>query len=109
MNLENKKNRIDELIITLNKASAAYYDEASEIMSNYEYDALYDELEALERETGYTPNDSPTRNVGYTVQSELPKEDMQAACSVWTRLRAVMSWLRGWASTRACSRGSLMG
>ena len=74
MNLENKKNRIDELIITLNKASAAYYDEASEIMSNYEYDALYDELEALERETGYTPNDSPTRNVGYTVQSELPKE-----------------------------------
>lgn len=74
MNLENKKNRIDELIITLNKASAAYYDEASEIMSNYKYDALYDELEALERETGYTPNDSPTRNVGYTVQSELPKE-----------------------------------
>ena len=74
MNLENKKNRIDELIITLNKASAAYYDEASEIMSNYEYDALYDELELLEKETGYTPLISPTKNVGYTVQSELPKE-----------------------------------
>ena len=74
MNLDDKKRRIDELIETLNEASAAYYDEASEIMSNYEYDALYDELESLENETGYTPLNSPTKNVGYTVQSELPKE-----------------------------------
>ena len=74
MNLDDKKRRIDELIETLNEASAAYYDEASEIMSNYEYDALYDELESLEKETGYTPLNSPTKNVGYTVQSELPKE-----------------------------------
>ena len=74
MNLDDKKKRIDELIKVLNEASAAYYDEASEIMSNYEYDALYDELEALEKETGYSPDDSPTKNVGYTVQSELPKE-----------------------------------
>ncbi len=74
MNLDDKKKRIDELIEVLNEASAAYYDEASEIMSNYEYDALYDELEALEKETGYSPDDSPTKNVGYTVQSELPKE-----------------------------------
>ena len=74
MNLDDKKRRIEELIETLNKASAAYYDEASEIMSNYEYDALYDELESLEKETGYTPLNSPTKNVGYTVQSELPKE-----------------------------------
>lgn len=55
MNLDDKKKRIEELIETLNEASAAYYDEASEIMSNYEYDALYDELESLEKETGYTP------------------------------------------------------
>lgn len=74
MNLDDKKKRIEELIKVLNEASAAYYDEASEIMSNYEYDALYDELEALEKETGYSPDDSPTKNVGYTVQSELPKE-----------------------------------
>lgn len=74
MNLDDKKRRIEELIETLNEASAAYYDEASEIMSNYEYDALYDELESLEKETGYTPVNSPTKNVGYTVQSELPKE-----------------------------------
>lgn len=74
MNLDDKKRRIEELIETLNEASAAYYDEASEIMSNYEYDALYDELESLEKETGYTPINSPTKNVGYTVQSELPKE-----------------------------------
>ena len=74
MNLDDKKRRIEELIETLNEASAAYYDEASEIMSNYEYDALYDELESLEKETGYTPMNSPTKNVGYTVQSELPKE-----------------------------------
>lgn len=74
MNLDDKKRRIGELIETLNEASAAYYDEASEIMSNYEYDALYDELESLEKETGYTPLNSPTKNVGYTVQSELPKE-----------------------------------
>lgn len=74
MNLDDKKKRIEELIKVLSEASAAYYDEASEIMSNYEYDALYDELEALEKETGYSPDDSPTKNVGYTVQSELPKE-----------------------------------
>lgn len=74
MNLDDKKRRIEELIETLNEASAAYYDKASEIMSNYEYDALYDELESLENETGYTPLNSPTKNVGYTVQSELPKE-----------------------------------
>ena len=74
MNLDDKKRRIEELIETLNEASAAYYDEASEIMSNYEYDTLYDELESLENETGYTPLNSPTKNVGYTVQSELPKE-----------------------------------
>lgn len=74
MNLDDKKRSIEELIETLNEASAAYYDEASEIMSNYEYDVLYDELESLEKETGYTPLNSPTKNVGYTVQSELPKE-----------------------------------
>ncbi len=73
MIMTEKKQRILELIETLNAASKAYYDDASEIMTNYEYDALYDELEALEKETGIIMANSPTRNVGYTVQSELPK------------------------------------
>ena len=69
-----KKARILELIETLNKASKAYYDDGAEIISNFEYDAMYDELLALEAETGIVMANSPSRNVGYTVQSELPKE-----------------------------------
>lgn len=69
-----KKERIDSLIKTLNEASRAYYDEAQEIMTNFEYDALYDELQALEEETGYRPENSPSINVGYEVTSALPKE-----------------------------------
>lgn len=72
--MEEMKKRIDELTEILNNASRAYYDDASEIMTNYEYDALYDELLELEEKTGYVPEESPSQNVGYTVQSELPKE-----------------------------------
>ncbi|MCI5769467.1 MAG: NAD-dependent DNA ligase LigA [Dorea longicatena] len=63
-----------ELVRLLNKASRAYYQEAQEIMSNYEYDRLYDELKELEDELGITLSNSPTVNVGYEVVSELPKE-----------------------------------
>ena len=63
-----------ELVSLLNKASRAYYQEAQEIMSNYEYDRLYDELKELEDELGITLSNSPTVNVGYEVVSELPKE-----------------------------------
>lgn len=70
---QKKKKRIQELTRVLNEASSAYYDKAQEIMSNLEYDRLYDELEALENETGIVMAGSPTQNVGYTVQSELPK------------------------------------
>lgn len=70
----NKKDRIKELIEILNKASRAYYQEAREIMTNFEYDALYDELVELEKETGIVLSNSPTVNVGYEVLSELPKE-----------------------------------
>ncbi len=62
------------LIVTLNEASLAYYQEAREIMPNYEYDALYDRLQELEKTTGVIFSDSPTQNVGYEVLSELPKE-----------------------------------
>ncbi len=69
-----KKERMEELVTLLNRAGKAYYMDAQEIMSNYEYDALYDELKALEKELGTTLSNSPTVHVGYEVVSELPKE-----------------------------------
>ncbi len=72
--IEDKKKRQKELTEKLNQASKAYYQEARELMSNYEYDALYDELAALEQETGTVLAGSPTAHVGYEVLSELPKE-----------------------------------
>lgn len=69
-----KLERIKELVELLNKAGKSYYSEGQEIMSNYEYDALYDELKKLEEETGCVLSNSPTVNVGYEVLSELPKE-----------------------------------
>lgn len=64
-----------ELIQRLNEASKVYYQDAREIMSNYEYDALYDRLLTLEKETGTVLADSPSIHVGYEVLSELPKEN----------------------------------
>ena len=72
--MEEKIRRIKELIRIINEAGKAYYQEDREIMSNYEYDALYDELTALEKETGVVFAGSPTQNVGYELLSELPKE-----------------------------------
>lgn len=67
-------NRMKELIEILNEAAKAYYQEDREIMSNLEYDALYDELVKLEAETGRILANSPTQNVGYVSVNELPKE-----------------------------------
>lgn len=69
-----KLSRIKELIEILNKAAKAYYQSDEELMSNYEYDNMYDELSVLEKETGMIFSNSPTVNVGYEVLSELPKE-----------------------------------
>ncbi len=63
-----------ELVMRLNQASEAYYAEDSEIMSNYEYDRLYDELTELEKETGVILSNSPTVRVGYEAVDDLPKE-----------------------------------
>ena len=65
-----EKTRMQELIEILDKAGAAYYSGNDEIMSNYEYDALYDELVALEEKTGIVLAGSPTVSVGYEVLSE---------------------------------------
>lgn len=72
--MDEKLKKIKELIPLLQEAGKAYYQESREIMSNYEYDRLYDELAALEEETGIVLSTSPTQNVGYQVLSELPKE-----------------------------------
>lgn len=69
-----QRQRMGELIEILNRASEAYYQEAEEIMSNFEYDKLYDELLELEKETGIIMAKSPTQNVGYEILSQLPKE-----------------------------------
>ena len=72
--VNSKIDRIKELVNILNEAARAYYSESREIMTNYEYDALYDELTKLEEETGIVLANSPTNRVGYEVLSELPKE-----------------------------------
>ncbi len=69
-----KKSLMKEKIEILNRAAKAYYNDAEEIMSNFEYDKLYDELVSLEKETGVILSGSPTQKVGYEVLSDLPKE-----------------------------------
>lgn len=71
----NRLDRIKELVDTLNKAAKVYYSGTDEIMSNLEYDRLYDELKTLEDETGIVLAGSPTHKVGYETLSELPKEE----------------------------------
>ena len=87
--------RMRELVDILNKASKAYYAEDTEIMSNFEYDKLYDELVALEKETGITLSDSPTIHVGYEVVSSLPKEKHPAPMLSLDKTKEVDA-LRDW-------------
>lgn len=74
MDINSKKLRMKELITVLDKAAKAYYAESTEIMSNAEYDKLYDELESLEKETGIVLAGSLTKKVGYEILSSLPKK-----------------------------------
>ena len=71
---KDKISRMHQLVQLLNKARMVYEQGTDEIMSNYEYDKLYDELVALENELGTVLTNSPTQNVGYEVVSKLPKE-----------------------------------
>lgn len=93
-----KVERIKYLVETLNRASKAYYAEDREIMSNKEYDDLYDELEALERETGLVLTDSPTVNVGYEAVEELPKERHESPMLSLGKTKSreeLRDWLQG--------------
>ncbi len=95
---ENRADRVKYLVETLNLASKAYYAEDREIMSNYEYDALYDELVALEAETGIVLANSPTVNVGYEAVDELPKERHEFPMLSLGKTKSreeLQSWLQG--------------
>lgn len=72
--MKNNISRMKALVEQLNQAAKVYYQGQDEIMSNFEYDKLYDELTALEKETGVVMANSPTTHVGYETISELPKE-----------------------------------
>lgn len=72
--MADKLNRIKELVKILNEAGKSYYSKGVEIMTNFEYDKLYDELVLLEKKTGHVLSNSPTIHVGFEVLSELPKE-----------------------------------
>ena len=95
---EDKTKRIRELIGTLRAAGRAYYQESREIMSNFEYDKLYDELVSLEKETGIVFANSPTQNVGYEVVSALPKERHEKPMLSLNKTKSVeelADWLGG--------------
>ena len=95
---EDKTKRIRELIGTLRAAGRAYYQESREIMSNFEYDKLYDELVSLEKETGIVFANSPTQNVGYEVVSALPKERHEKPMLSLNKTKSVeelVDWLGG--------------
>ena len=100
-----KMERIKWLSETLNAASKAYYTDNNEILSNYEYDKLYDELTALEAEVGYVAADSPTINIGYHVVDSLVKvahekrllsldktKDIQALKAFLGNQRGILAW-----------------
>lgn len=93
-----QKKHMQDLVQQLNEAAAVYYQGKDEIMSNYDYDRLYDELAALEKETGIILAGSPTRRVGYEVLSELPKETHAAPMLSLDKTKSVdalASWLEG--------------
>jgi DNA ligase (NAD+) len=95
---ENKMDRMRELVSLLNKASEAYYARDQEIMSNFEYDGLYDELAELEKELGVTFADSPTVQVGYEAVDELPKERHESAMLSLAKTKSreeLADWLNG--------------
>lgn len=103
--MEDKIKRIKELVKILNEAGKAYYQQDTEIMSNFEYDRLYDELLELEDETGMIMAGSPSAQVGYESLDQLPKErhekpmlsldktkDVSALVSWVGNQKALLSW-----------------
>lgn len=98
--MQSKTDRIKELTALLNEAAKAYYQEDREIMSNFEYDRLYDELSELEKETGIVLAGSPTMRVGYELLSELPKEEHESPMLSLDKTKDVEA-LREWLGDQA--------
>ena len=97
--MEDKLLLMKEKIKLLNEANKAYYQENREIMSNYEYDKLYDELHEMEEETGTVLSNSPTIRVGYELLSNLPKERHERVMLSLDKTKEI-SVLRDWLGER---------
>ena len=97
--MEAKKQRIEQLVEQLNKASAAYYNGQDEIMSNYEWDAMFDELVTLEKETGYIMAESPTQNAGFEEDGSGEKEAHEYPALSLAKTKQI-SELQDWAGER---------
>ena len=96
--MEDYRKKCEELVRRLNEASEAYYNGKDELMSNYEWDAMFDELVALETETGYILPDSPTQNTGYEENSSARETHEFPALSL-AKTKQV-SELQKWAEDR---------
>lgn len=99
MEIDEKRKRIEELSERLNMASSAYYNGQDEIMSNYEWDAMFDELAVLERETGYIVPDSPTQNAGYEEKGDGQKEEHEFPALSLAKTKKIEE-LKAWAKDR---------
>lgn len=97
--MEDKKKRIEALVEQLNKASAVYYNGQDEIMSNYEWDAMFDELAALEKETGYVLAESPTQRAGYEEDASGEKEEHEYPALSLAKTKQIEE-LQAWAGDR---------
>ena len=97
--MEDKKKRIEALVEQLNKASSVYYNGQDEIMSNYEWDALFDELTSLENETGYVLPDSPTQRAGYEEEASGEKEEHEYPALSLAKTKNIEE-LKAWAGER---------
>ena len=97
--MEDKKKRIEALVEQLNKASSVYYNGQDEIMSNYEWDALFDELTSLENETGYVLPESPTQRSGYEEEASGEKEEHEYPALSLAKTKNIEE-LRTWAGER---------
>ncbi len=89
--------RMKELVELLNRAGRAYYQEDREIMSNFEYDKLYDELVQMEKDAGVVLASSPTVHVGYEAVNELPKEQHESPMLSLDKTKSVdelQEWLK---------------
>ena len=95
--------RMKELVEQLNRYAALYYEEDAPVVSDAEYDMLYDELRALEESEGYSLKNSPTHRVGGAPQKKFAQSGTCCACTVWISARRRRSSPRG---TTASSRPS---